>query len=577
MRRLSSAATTLVKKGVLTVDQLQFTAPSVVINNFGQGIDFNIRGIGKAEHNSQTTTGVIVYRDGIATFPGYFQEEPYYDIARVEILRGPQGTFVGQNATGGAIFITANDPVINGGNHGYISGQFGNYTDAAVQGAINLPISDTLAARIAFNGERRDSFYHITGPGSNNPGVNEGSVRLGVLWKPTPALSVLWKTDYNYLNLGAYPADPANSPNDLFDITANAQQKALDRFVRSDLKIDYVFPNGAILRSISGYQTGITAYSADLDGTSVGNSYFHDQVDETIYSQEINLISPSSGFLTYVLGAYFQYDEYNFPPGQFLIGTPAGSPFTEYRLDGKNPKQTAAVFGQVSFNLPDRFQLQLGARYSNARTTNKVAVLQYGLPIDDEQTAKFNNVSGKATLNWNVDDQNFLYAFIATGYRPGGLNVPVGLGVPAPFNSEKVTEYEAGWKSQLLGGHLRTTVDGYYNDYKNFQVIIGYPAFPTFGFELNTPNPTKIYGAEFQADAVFGQLSFDAGLGLTHSELGTFYAVDPRLPASAPAIRPRARLQQAASTSRAGNRPTHPTSLSISAVSTSSICTTATR
>ena len=112
----------LANSGVSVVDQLQFISPAAVINNFGQGIDFNIRGIGKAEHNTQTTTGVITYRDGVATFPGYYTAEPYYDIARVEILRGPQGTFVGQNATGGAVFVASHDPVINGGHTGYFQG-----------------------------------------------------------------------------------------------------------------------------------------------------------------------------------------------------------------------------------------------------------------------------------------------------------------------------------------------------------------------------------------------------------------------------------------------------------------------
>jgi iron complex outermembrane receptor protein len=78
----------LANMGVTTIDQLQFATPGATIDNFGQGIDFNIRGIGKAEHNSQTTVGVVTYRDGVATFPGYFQEEPYYDVASVEILRG---------------------------------------------------------------------------------------------------------------------------------------------------------------------------------------------------------------------------------------------------------------------------------------------------------------------------------------------------------------------------------------------------------------------------------------------------------------------------------------------------------
>src|SRR5271170_976456 len=147
----------LANLGVVSIDQLQFATPGAVDNNFGQGNDFNIRGVGKGEHNSQTTVGVVTYRDGVATFPGYFQGEPYYDLSSVEILRGPQGTFGGQNATGGAVIVNTNDSVIGGDVHGYAQAQIGNYEDFGLQGAINLPISDTLAARLAFNSETRDS------------------------------------------------------------------------------------------------------------------------------------------------------------------------------------------------------------------------------------------------------------------------------------------------------------------------------------------------------------------------------------------------------------------------------------
>jgi iron complex outermembrane receptor protein len=518
----------LAAKGVMTVDQLQFALPAVTINNFGQGNDFNIRGIGKAEHNSQTTTGVITYRDGVATFPGYFQGEPYYDIARVEVLRGPQGTFVGQNATGGAVFITSNDPKINGGHHGYISGQLGNYDDAAAQGALNLPISDTFAARIAFHTERRDSFYKITGPGSNNPGVGIGSLRVGLNWKPIDNLSVLFKTDFNYLNFGGYPADPVLATNDPFELTANFPSKALDRFVRSSLKVDYLMANGVTLRSVSGFQKGNTNYQTDLDGTRFGNNSFGDSVDEKTWSQEFNLISPSGGRASWILGAYLQTDKLDFTPAKFFIGVPLGSPFTEYRLEGINPKQTTALFGQLTFKLTEALELQVGARYSQARTRNDVKVWQYGTFINDQQSKRYSNTSGKVALNWTINPHHFVYGFVATGFRPGGLNVPVGLGLPAPFDSEKVTEYEVGWKAGFFDGHLRTQLDAYYNHYENFQVTIGYPQFPTFGFELNTPNPTKLYGMEAQAEAVFGAFSFDAGLGLMHSEIGQFFATDPR-------------------------------------------------
>ncbi|WP_212758177.1 TonB-dependent receptor [Usitatibacter palustris] len=519
----------LANKGITVVDQLMFVTPSATVNNFGQGIDFNIRGIGKGEHNSQTTTGVVTYRDGVATFPGYFTGEPYYDIATVEILRGPQGTFVGQNATGGAVFVTSNDPIIGGGHSGYVQGQLGNYNDFGLQGTLNIPLADTLAARVAFNTEDRDSFWNIDGPYTGSDArLRLRSARVGLNWQPNSALTVLFKTDYSHLDFGAYPADPVNGANDLFDVTANAELRAVDWLVRSVLHVDYRFANGLLLRSISGYQKGNTQYRTDLDGTRTGNNTFRDSVDERIYSQEFNLLSPNAGWMKWILGAYWQKDTLGFPPKEFVIGVPPGSPASEYVLDGTNPKETWAAFGKIGFDLTDRLELELGGRYTRSTTANDVNVVQYGLPLKQIQEAEYTDFSGKAALNFKLDSKQFLYAFAASGFRPGGLNVPVGLGIPPPFDEEKVTSYELGWKSIWLEGKVRTQLTAFHNDYKNFQVIVGYPTFPTFGFELNVPGTTKISGFEAQVQASLDDWKFDAGLGAMRSSLGRFYAVDPR-------------------------------------------------
>jgi iron complex outermembrane receptor protein len=178
--------------------------------------------------------------------------------------------------------------------------------------------------------------------------------------------------------------------------------------------------------------------------------------------------------------------------------------------------------------LTPRLKIEVGGRYTDSRTTNHVRILQFGTAIPDEQTATSNNFSWKASLGWEVNHNNFLYAFRATGFRAGGLNVPVGLGIPAPFVPERVTSYEAGWRANFMGGHIRTTISGFYNNYRNFQVIIGYPTFPVFGIELNVPNATKIYGGEAEAEFHLGHFSLDVGASVMHSELGTFYATDPR-------------------------------------------------
>jgi iron complex outermembrane recepter protein len=569
-------------KGVNLVDQLQFIAPSVTIDDFGQGIDFDIRGIGKGEHNTQTPTGVITYRDGAATFPGYMTEEPYYDVADIEVYRGPQGTLVGQNATGGAVFVTTANPKLDGGYDGYVQAQYGNYNDRGGQGAINLPITDTLAARVALFADARDTFYNISDndPADNcaggrysgcqydyNPGnLRWGAARVSLLWQPVQALQVLFKIDGDYLDNGAYPADPYTDrfalgaptlygvPNprssDLFDISANAPQRGLDRFTRSILKIDYTFANEMKLQSVTSYQFGQTDYTADLDGTSLGSAAyaglpadytFYDRVGETIYSQEINLISPDRGPLTWVVGAYAQSDLYDWlSPYQFWIAVgphfpnpiPSASNFYQaysYELEGGTPNEAYAGFASATFKLGGGFSITAGARYSYNKSRNNVTVWQYGTFLPDEQKTSSDKVSYKTSLNWSIDEHNFVYALLSTGYKQGGLNVPVGLGMPAPFGPETVTSYETGYKVTWLDGHVRTTLDAYYNNYNNFQVDIGYPLYPTFSFEVNDPNATKIYGIEQETEASIGDLSLNAGVGFLHSELGTFYATDPRI------------------------------------------------
>ena len=548
------SGTDLENKGVVNVDALQFAMPSIVVNNFGQGNDFNVRGIGKAEHNTQTTTGVITYRDGVPTFPGYVQGEPYYDIANIQVLRGPQGTIVGQNATGGAVFVNTNDPVINGGNHGYFNLNYGNYNDAGFQGAVNLPISDTFAARTSIYMSRRDSFYDITGAGGAAYPYEEGKVgimagRLSLLWKPSDRLTFSSKTDFAWLDFGAYPATPflnyyktlpgTSTPNpgyrDLFDAQFNAPQGARDKMVRSVFKGELETPGGVKFRSVSSYQWANTYYRADLDGTATGISTFFDDVDEQQVTTEFNIISPDDQRFTWLLGAFAVWNDYHFKrPYQFVIDTATGFnlPAAQYKLQGNNLTHSYAAFGQLGFNITPNLKLEVGGRYTESQSTNEVDVIQYGLPILAYQTVKSDTFSYKVSLGWKASDDHYFYGFISTGFRPGGLNVPVGLGNPAPFEPEEVTSYEGGWKGNFADGRVRTTVSGFYNDYRNFQVIIGYPTFPTFGIELNVPNSTKIYGFEAQADFHLGNLKLGAGINVLHSELGQFYASDPRIAAT---------------------------------------------
>ncbi len=370
--------------------------------------------------NSTVGVGVITYRDGVATFPGYFQEEPYYDIANLEVLRGPQGTFIGQNAIGGALFITETNPSLNGGYHGYLQGQAGNYQDAALQGAVNIPISDTLAARVAFDDEYRGSFYQVTGAAGASVGLlKESSARVSFLWTPTSQINVLFKTDLNYINMGGYPDSPATATTDPFKISSDAHNFAEDKFGRSLVDSSYTFGDGIKLRSVTGFQEGRTAATYDLDGTDLFNFTINDHVDEQVFSQEFNLISPSEGLFTWVAGVYYQHNNFRYPVGDtpgYQVLYPG---IVDYYFNGKQSSETTAEFGQVSFNLPAGFQIQAGLRNTQSSNANHLNIhYDYptgDIPIPQDQTERDQKVTGKVTLNWTLDPYNFLYAFVATG------------------------------------------------------------------------------------------------------------------------------------------------------------------
>jgi len=536
----------LTTRAVNTVDQIQFVTPSASVENSGQSNNLNIRGIGKSETASTTVVGVIIYRDGLATFPGFFQDEPFYDISSIEVLRGPQGTFQGQNATGGAVIVNTMSPSLSGFN-GYIQGQYGNYNDGQIRGAVNMPITDTLALRIAVNDEYHDSFAQVTGPYTGHPGrLLEWNARIGLLWQPNSNLKVVFKNEYSYIDQGGYISSPQTANYDLFTIGNNANNLQIDRVFRSVLTADYTLDNGIDIRSISGFQHAGGALEEDSDGTNgtglLSYETFQDRAFEDIWSQELNVISPDSGFVRWIGGLYYQHDATTIPPnGGFTDEVIPGVVYGT--LNATYSRETVAGFGQGSLNFSHGVQIQGGVRYSYTREPSDVTTVVVdpyygvvpGLPASavghqtqlDEESA----VTGKVALIWTVNDSNYLYAFVATGNKPGGANSTTLLSLPPHIKAENVTDYELGWKATLLDGHLRTQLGGYYDRYDNFQVSIDSPTVGNTSLILNVPNTTVNYGVELSGDAVFGALRINFSGSYLHSSLGRFFAVDPRLAA----------------------------------------------
>jgi iron complex outermembrane receptor protein len=531
----------LKKKGVNVVDALMFSTPSLTINNFGQGLEFNIRGIGKGESNIQTPSGIVTYRDGVPILGTFIQEEPYYDIANIQVLRGPQGTFAGTNATGGAVFITEVNPDLSGETSGYVEGRIGNYTEAELQGAVNLPVSDDFAIRLAADLERHDSYWTITkGAGfSGDPGRYQAiSGRVSMLWQPMQNLQVLFKTDVNYFDNGGYPADPSGSTNDIFHIGNNTHNMAIDDGVRSVLDVKYTMDDGIILRSISGYQYGRASEQIDLDGTSTGVLTFRDLGKIRLWSEELNVISPSDGPFTWILGGFFQHETDDLPAnGGFDIGVPHG--IVDVLLTYHTPKQHEGVFGQATYQFTDELKVEAGLRYNHSSfdlTDNQQTLLFLTIPLATNVVPcvgptpacpvtrnghqSDSKVTGKVSLDWQPDNRNFFYVFFATGHKDGGQNTTSN--EPAIIQPEDVRNIEAGWKWRFWNDHVHTQFDGYWNDYKNFQVTLFDPGTQTSPI-LNAP-AAKTMGLEFQAQGVWDHFEADLNASWEHARFGSFFA-----------------------------------------------------
>ncbi|MDB5367049.1 MAG: hypothetical protein JWM77_2976 [Rhodospirillales bacterium] len=545
------------RRGVDTINGLQFVSPSLNIQDYGEGALINIRGIGKSDGGQQVPPGTVIYRDGAPTMlGGILPDEPYYDVAAVEVLRGPQGTFAGHNSTGGAIFIRTIDPTL-GSFSGWGEAQVGNYKDYRFRGALNVPLGETLAVRIATNDENRGSFYHVTGPFTGNPGKrHEADWRLSVLWQPTDAFKAILKHDYNYIDHGGMPASPYTGSTDhLFDVALDTPIKGVERLNRTILQLNYQFANDITVRSISSAQFGKVDSQRDVDGTAnpLTRQILALRSSEQAYSEEVNLLSPSTGRFTWVLGGSYLHDIVGQGSDNFLSLSPGGTPTFGQALTAayRASKENWGVFGQGTYNLTDTLQLQVGARYSKTSflLNTLTRVLFFGTPLLGQNVVNApqsdSRVTGKVNLSWNVTENHFLYAFVATGHKGGGLN---GIGTllpispltplqPAPpsqwppaFKPEEVTDYEIGWKANFFGNHLHTQLGAFHNNYRNFQVAL-YDVTRGVGEVMNVGGTTILEGIEGQAQAQFGDLSFDIGASFLHSSLGTFSAIDSRSPA----------------------------------------------
>ena len=530
---LDSAA--LAQKSVTNLADLQTASPALTISNGGIVQTVNIRGIGLASDSPNVTAGVATYVDGLFQ-PPIVQANSFYDLGSVEVLRGPQGTLVGSNSTGGAIFINSRNPDLTSGLGGYADLSYGNFNSVATEAALNVPLTADLGVRAAGFYRRNDSYYHDVGPFNNVAGkLEEFGGRITALWQPG-SFQAIAKVQFNDRDTGGYAYRPIPGTTfapfrvgDIRTLSFDDPTGNRDLAFMASLELRQELANGITIRSLSGYQNKRIKNLYDLDasqapltaGGDISQDYF---AGERQYSQEINIISPTDGAFDWILGGYFQRNDIIVRIYEDQGGFPTD-------IDPINQRTTMGVFAQGNYQLSQQLEIQLGGRYSTYKATGTGSVTigrgipgfpPQGLPVADlSGSHKDSRVTGKASLNWKPNEDNLVYALVARGYKPGGFNSST-----SEFAPETVMSYELGWKSSFLDNRIRTQINAFYNNYKGFHANVVETSTGFSGVE--NISSAKIKGIEAQIQAKLGGLGFDASVAYIDSELASVTFVNVR-------------------------------------------------
>ncbi|MDG2090277.1 MAG: TonB-dependent receptor [Gammaproteobacteria bacterium] len=476
-RREATEQTTSISMEVFTQDalsansitelqDLQDAMPGIQITNNGVGNDINIRGVGNNTFSPSVQMGVQVVNDGLTHGEPMGLNGGFFDVGTIEVLRGPQGTFVGQSAAGGAILINSANPNFDGIN-GYVEGRLGNYQHNAVTGALNLPMSDTWAARIAWNTEERDSYFlntrgQIYGNGSQHSDVSPGildnrQVRLSLLWQPTDQFEAVFKVEQNAVNHGGDHRKPKTlplnvsipdpvtglpvaittfsqyreySPTDPFELSQNFPSTDNQENQQWSMRLTYEFQNGMTIMSNTGHNKLYTDQLTWLSGdTSGGNNavpifptYFSLDEDNRSWTQEINIAS-ADGPTNWIVGLFHQQrvTPVNLQiPGQQGVNqacgwqntgvhVPCGAlvvPSTWTHIISPAAVEHDAIFGQYNYAITDELELAIGARYNFDDSHRQTRVVPRGPNGVGPFTAAGCNEVGINGTNLGVPDIN---------------------------------------------------------------------------------------------------------------------------------------------------------------------------
>jgi len=512
------SADQLGKGDVQQLGDIMKLTPGLRYDNLGANAQPTIRGVGTSVVVAGAGSNVALYTDGFYSPSPLMADSDLLNVESVQVLKGPQGTLFGRNATGGAILVTTSEP--SGTASADASASYGSYNTQRYALYATGGATDTLAFDVSGLYRSSDGFLDNIVTGSDTDGAYENkAIRLGARWQITDKASALLRYTHaetdDPTSIAASPfyadgvvqstaatfgATVATKPYDVSNGYKPAYTSDADA-TQLTVKVDLDF---ATLTSYTQYrdETGTHYYDFDMSALEIYHYIF--ETTENVFTQEFLLSSTGEGRLQWTTGLFYFTDETEYPHNR---ASSQGSAFFPYGGSGIKT-QSIAVFGDTTYELQDNLYLTVGLRYSEDKSTdaffiddNRAKVDLSGL--DDEQ------LTPRVALRYKLNDNSNVYASYSEGFKSGIVNVAANSTTGINVKPEEIKAYEVGYK--YSSGAVAFDVSAFYYDYKNLQVV-SYVQTDTI---IKNAANSNVYGIDAQTRYAFTD-RFSANLGLAY-------------------------------------------------------------
>lgn len=523
--------------GTTQLQDLKVAIPAIQIVAGSNTLIF-LRGLGSSGIGPGIENPVALYVDNV-----YYTATPrgitsLSNIQQVTVLKGPQGTLFGRNATGGVIQIATLEP--EGALNGKLKVGYENYNlfsgDAYIGGSIAKGFAADLAVHYAKQGDgwgvnlaNGQDVYKLD---------HEFNVRSKVVFSPTESTKITLIGDYtSYLDSGQpfhvfagtlpgfapLPGNPAFTavPDIGYNSNTNVQNRAYSKDGGVSLAIDQQI--GTIsFKSITAFRRNVQGFRFDYDGTPSDIQAIDVRLPSKQFTQEVQLTSASQGRFTWLLGGFYMNAQAKYDP--FILSR--NNLGSDVVVRNQQKTLSLAGFGQATYEIVDGLRFTLGGRYTNEKRTaldGSTTVLVHNtttvaavIPAAD-RTVTFNKFTYRASLDYQASSAVLLYASLNRGFKSGGFNS--GQPGSAPFEPEQVDAYEAGFKAEAFDRRVRFNGAFYYYNYSNVQV----QRLLSSGQSVVNGGKARIYGVDLDLTArVFDGLVFNAGINIGSPEFTDF-------------------------------------------------------